>query len=514
MHAGGAALCSLSHIRKSFGQVKALQDVSLDIAPGQCWGLVGHNGAGKSTLMNVLAGVLPGDDGSIVIDGAPQPHYSTQSAYRLGVRCVFQELSLCLNLNVAENLCVFHPALKGWGWRRKARRLVLEKLDEIFPGHGVDPDRVVGELSITQRQMVEIACAFTVVDAPVRLLILDEPTSSLDAQTAARLTAYIRRRLQDGMSLVFISHMLGEIFDCCNRIAVMRDGRLVMSDATANLTREALVQAMGHADQKQIDKQAETQAETQANSRAEAAPVNAHAGAEQLLEAAMPPASPVRALRVARGQVVGLSGLAGQGQTDMLIRLFEQYRGRMRVAFVAGDRGRDGNFPLWSILHNLSIRKLPSLSRGGVVDRAAEEALGREWHERVAIRTPDLNHNMLSLSGGNQQKVLFARALSSDAELILMDDPMRGVDFGTKVDMYRLIRAEAARGRSFVWYTTENDELDYCDSTYVFYQRHITLELARHELSEERIIAASFGNARAEADAAEHTKPTLKGARA
>jgi len=214
---------------------------------------------------------------------------------------------------------------------------------------------------------------------------------------------------------------------------------------------------------------------------------------------------------VRRGQVVGLSGLAGQGQTEMLVDLFERHRGRMKVAFVAGDRARDGNFPLWSILHNLSIRSLPSLSRRSVVDRERERALGAQWHERIAIRTPDLTHNILSLSGGNQQKVLFARALSSDADLILMDDPMRGVDFGTKVDMYRLIRAEAARGRSFVWYTTENDELEYCDQTYVFYQRQVTLSLARHELSEERIIAASFGSNK---DAPSNPTRSLEGARA
>ncbi|OWY30294.1 sugar ABC transporter ATP-binding protein [Herbaspirillum robiniae] len=493
-------MCSLAHIHKSFGPVRALQDASLDIEPGQCWGLVGHNGAGKSTLMNVLAGVLPGDQGSIAVDGRVLPAYSTQTAYRHGIRCVFQELSLCLNLSVAENLCVFHPALKSFGWRRKARRLVLEKLDEIFPGHGVAPDRIVGELSITQRQMVEIACAFTVVDAPVRLLILDEPTSSLDAQTAARLTTYIRRRLQDGLSLVFISHMLGEIFDCCNRIAVMRDGRLVLQDEAARLNRESLVQAMGHADQKQIERQAEADGQ---QVDFDAAPA--------LLETELAPASPVRRLRVARGQVVGLSGLAGQGQTEMLVRLFEQYRGKLRIAFVAGDRARDGNFPLWSILHNLSIRSLPQLSRRGVVDRAREAELGAQWHERIAIRTPDLGNDILSLSGGNQQKVLFARALSSDAELILMDDPMRGVDFGTKVDMYRLIRAEAARGRSFLWYTTENDELEYCDNSYVFYQHQVTLALARHELSEERIIAASFGSTKA---APEAGRRPLKGARA
>jgi ribose transport system ATP-binding protein len=492
------ALCSLQQISKSFGPVKALQNVSLNIGHGQCWGLVGHNGAGKSTLMNVLAGVFSSDSGQLAIEGQALSSYSGQVAYQQGIRCVFQELSLCLNLSVAENLCVFHPALKGWGWRNRARALIRAQLDEIFTGHGISPDQNVGELTLTQRQMVEIACAFTVVDKPVRLLILDEPTSSLDAQTAKQLTAYIGKRLQGGLSVVFISHMLGEIFDCCNQIAVMRDGQMVLQQAAAELNREALVQAMGHADHEKVQSAAEQQsgAESAAEVR-DADDLSAH---PILLELSMPQGSPVKSMRVSTGCVVGLSGLAGQGQTEVLVNLFAQYQQRLRIAFVAGDRARDGNFPLWSIAENLSLRSLSALARMGLIDRAGEKRLTAEWHERIAIRTPDMNNNMLSLSGGNQQKVLFARALSSDADLILMDDPMRGVDFNTKVDMYRLIRAEAAKGRSFIWYTTENDELSYCDRTYVFYQNRITLQLARHELSEEKIIAASFGATPARAE--------------
>ncbi len=484
-------LCSLSNIAKSFGPVRALQTVSLAIDAGQCWGLVGHNGAGKSTLMNVLAGVFAPDQGQILIDGVALPAYTPQLAYRHGVRCVFQELSLCLNLSVAENLCVFHPALRGWGWRKRARALIAAQLDEIFGEHGIDADRSVGELTLTQRQMVEIACAFTVVDQPLRLLILDEPTSSLDAVTARKLTGFIQRRLQAGLSVVFISHMLGEIFDCCTDIAVMRDGQLVLQQVAAKLDRAALVQAMGHADQDKIESAA-------SSATRQACGTSAAIAAGLLLDVAMP-GSPVPHLRIPRGQVIGLSGLAGQGQTEMLVKLFTEHRAAIRTAFVAGDRVKDGNFPLWSIADNLSLRSLPALTKAGirrwlgVIDRDREAALAKDWHQRVDIRTQDMHNNILSLSGGNQQKVLFARALSSDAELILMDDPMRGVDFATKVDMYRLIRAEAAQGRTFIWYTTENDELAYCDKTYVFYQQQITLDIARDDLSEERVIAASFG---------------------
>jgi ribose transport system ATP-binding protein len=477
------ALCSLKDIRKSFGSVRALQGVTLTIEAGNCWGLVGHNGAGKSTLMNVLAGTLKSDEGVIEINGKALKEYSTQVAYRHGVRCVFQELSLCLNLTVAENLCVFHPAIKGAGWRKKARALISEKLDEIFSGHGISADASVGELTLTQRQMVEIACAFIEVDSKVQLLILDEPTSSLDAVTARQLTDYIRQRIAAGLSVVFISHMLGEIFDCCTRIAVMRDGQLVLEEKTSALNRDALVLAMGHADADEIADSASS----------EVAAVTNITKNEPLLAVTMPAKSPVQELRVNKGEVIGLSGLAGQGQTEMLIQLFERYQGKIRTAFVAGDRVKDGNFPLWSIAENLTLRSLSALSKWQVIDREKELALTKYWHDKIEIRTKNMDNNILSLSGGNQQKVLFARALASDADLILMDDPMRGVDFGTKVDMYRLIRAEADKGRSFIWYTTENDELHYCDSTYVFYQKEITLHLAKDELSEERIISASFG---------------------
>jgi ribose transport system ATP-binding protein len=477
------ALCSLKSIRKSFGSVRALQGVTLTIEAGHCWGLVGHNGAGKSTLMNVLSGTLQCDEGNIEINGRPISDYSTQAAYQNGVRCVFQELSLCLNLTVAENLCVFHPALTGRGWRKKARALITAKLDEIFAGHGISADTSVSDLTLTQRQMVEIACAFIELESPVQLLILDEPTSSLDAVTARQLTDYIRKRIAAGLSVVFISHMLGEIFDCCTRIAVMRDGTLVLEEQTTNLNRDSLVLAMGHADHEEINEQATQETAKQA----------VGARDQRLLEVAMPASSPVKQLRVNKGEIIGLSGLAGQGQTEMLISVFERYQGKIRTAFVAGDRVKDGNFPLWSIADNLSLRSLNVLSKWNLINREQEQALTTHWHKKIEIRTTNMRNNILTLSGGNQQKVLFARALASDAELILMDDPMRGVDFGTKVDMYRLIKAEAEKGRSFIWYTTENDELSYCDSTYVFYQKEITLHVAQDELSEERIISASFG---------------------
>ncbi|MFZ2107978.1 MAG: ATP-binding cassette domain-containing protein, partial [Roseiarcus sp.] len=241
----GAALVNLDGAEKSFGAVRALDGVSLEIAAGECVGVVGHNGAGKSTLMHILAGGAAPDRGRIVISGEEQRGYSTARATALGIRCVFQELSLCPNLSVAENARVFHPGISGLGWRRRAGQLIVDKLDEIFPGHGIDASDLVQDLSIGRRQMVEIARAFTVSDRPARLVILDEPTSSLDEQTSGQLLGHVRNSVARGMSCALISHILGEVLNNCDRIAVMRDGKVVVSDFAAAFDRDRLIAAMG-----------------------------------------------------------------------------------------------------------------------------------------------------------------------------------------------------------------------------------------------------------------------------
>jgi ribose transport system ATP-binding protein len=202
------------------------------------------------------------------------------------------------------------------------------------------------------------------------------------------------------------------------------------------------------------------------------------------------------------GEIVGLAGLAGHGQTDLLLATFAAASHPRAgatvaapVAFVAGDRQSDGIFPGWSIAHNIGVRSLKKLRSGPLLSPRLEDELANGWRERIKIRTPDVDNNILSLSGGNQQKALFARALGSDARILLMDDPMRGVDFGTKLEVYDLIRAEADRGRTFLWYTTEVEELKNCDRAYVFRNGAIVAELAGDELNEEQVIHSSFAGA-------------------
>src|ERR1700712_619483 len=242
---GGPALIRFHGISKTFGRVRALTDIDFSFLRGECVGIAGHNGAGKSTLMAVLAGVFEPTQGGIEVDGAPSPRYDANVARHAGVRCVFQELSLCANLSIAENMCIVHPQLRGRGWRRQATSLMREKLEEIFPGNSLSGTELVSDLTLTQRQMVEIARAFTVTDAPVRLVILDEPTSSLDAHTAEQLLAFVRKVAERGITCLLITHMLGEIQRVADRVMVMRDGSIVSVLGRDTLSRDAIITAMG-----------------------------------------------------------------------------------------------------------------------------------------------------------------------------------------------------------------------------------------------------------------------------
>ena len=475
------AVIAVDGASKSFGAVRALDGVDFQVAPGECVGLVGHNGAGKSTLVSIINGGLGLDSGTISLFGEAETSYSIATAHETGVRCVFQELSLCPNLTVIENVRIAHASLKGWGWRKRAATLIRDKLDEIFPGHGIDCRRAVGSLSIAERQVVEIAMAFTQSRQPVRLVILDEPTSSLDASLAAQLIAYVRRFVGDGGAVVFISHILDEIIDISDRVVVMKDGKVVADNAADTFDVAGLVQAMGSVVREQVTERV----------------VRDASETESIIDL------PGTKFKAYAGEIIGLAGLGGHGQTEALVKLFMGHSGDWRspkdpkVAFVAGDRHVDGVLPLWSILRNMSVALLPDLTKRFVVDTQKEAKIGEDWRKRISIRTDDMTNLILSLSGGNQQKVLFARALATRAPVVLMDDPMRGVDIGTKQEVYAMLRAEAEKGRTFVWYSTEMDEVCQCDRVYVFREGEIVSELQGDAVAEKNILAASFHEAAA-----------------
>ncbi|MGO8095293.1 sugar ABC transporter ATP-binding protein [Rhizobium leguminosarum] len=471
------AVIAVDGAKVSFGAVRALDGVTLRVMPGECVGLVGHNGAGKSTIVSVINGGLTPHEGSVASDGERLERYGINAARARGVRCVFQELSLCPNLSIVENTRIMHRHLGGFGWRRRAAKIIETSLDAVFPGHGIDSSRAVGDLSIAERQMVEISMAFSDSGIAPRLVILDEPTSSLDASLARQMLDHVRRFIATGGSVIFISHILHEILETSDRIVVMKDGRVVAERPAQGFDHHGLVEAMGTV----------AKGETKRSAREQStAPLILSHQAKGLPFAAR------------KGEIIGLAGLAGHGQTELLLALHAAQSSNWLperdplVTFVAGDRRLNGVFELWSILRNFSIASLGDLSRRGLILAGEEETKGADWKRRIEIRTPDMDNRILSLSGGNQQKVLFARALATRAPVVLMDDPMRGVDVGTKQEVYAIIRDEAARGRTFIWYSTEMDEVRLCDRVYVFREGRITAELAGDAVNEKNIIAASF----------------------
>ena len=389
----------LKGVARSFGAVRALRPTDLELRRGECLGLVGHNGAGKSTLMHVLAGTLGADAGTLAIGGQDLTgSYDVRAAHRAGVRCVFQELSLCPNLSVAENARIAHPALKGFGWRRRAGALMQAAFDLIFPGQGLKASDVVGDLPIGRRQMVEIARAFTETTEKAALVILDEPTSSLDAGAAAALIAHVRRFVAAGNTAIVISHKIPEVLAASDRIVVMRDGSIVDDRPAPDWTRESIVAAMGHGVE-----------------RARALHATS-ATAERILGVAAAPGT--LELSAARGEIVGFAGLAGHGQTTMLLRIQDAARHPQRsitmaepVALVAGDRQSDGVFPLWSIERNMSARWAihpigeDTAAHPPPVDRPAGGFAGEFGTRREVAERFNRRHDVAETEGQDEARI-------------------------------------------------------------------------------------------------------------
>ncbi len=484
--AADPVLLRLRGITKRYGNTQALAGVDLAVRPAEVVGVVGHNGAGKSTFMRVIAGLTAPDAGEIAVQGwRGEGRYDLAQARALGVRIAFQELSLCPALRVFEHTIVAHRALAGRGGRRRAQAAIAAQLDAVFPGHGIAPRARIGSLSLAQRQMVEVAEATLAPAQTPRLVILDEPTSALGKESADQLFRYLRAAVAGGLSCIVISHRIAEILHNADRVVVMRNGQVVAERPAAALSEDDVITLMG--------------ATTVATARA----------ARDAVAGTAPPLVDVTDLSAARlhavsmqarpGEIIGLAGLDGQGQREVLLQLWaarRRSRGAIRVrgrlAFVTGDRQAAGLFPLWPVIHNLSIAALFRFSRWGLVDPRQERGVTAHWIARLAVKgaaeTP-----VVDLSGGTQQKVLLARALAVGADVVLLDDPFRGVDVGTKRETYRLLRDEALGGRCFIWFTTENPELKECDRVYVFHGGRVVAELRGEEISEEAVIAASFG---------------------
>ena len=462
---------------KTYGKTQALTGVTLDIGRGEILGLVGHNGAGKSTLMRMLSGLETCNTGSIRIGTSTRP---TATGFP-GVRMAYQEGSLALELTIKDNVYLSSRAhMPRWRWHGTAASRAQTRLDEIFPGHRLKASDYVDDLSLAERQMVEIARA--TISSDLRLLILDEPTESLSGKAVDDLYVFVRKLRSQGCAIVLVSHRLREILEVSDRVAVMKDGAVVSMHRAADITEQDLLAAMGGEETANAGGALPAREITGRGSVALRIPLTSVAGMASEITAH-------------RGEVIGLAGIAGQGQEQVLERLWRARRGDAEVqgkrAYVPGDRQRSGILPLWNVAGNLTISALGRLSKHGIRQQESEARLVNEWVERLKVRG-GAEAAITGLSGGNQQKVIVARAFASDAEIILLDDPFRGVDVHTKIELYQLIRSEARKGKTIVWYSSENSEMQHCDRAYVLRANRIAGELQGNDISDDRIIATSF----------------------
>lgn len=482
----GIAFLSMTGIGKTYGNTRAAQAIDFTIAPGEIVGLVGANGAGKSTLMRILAGVTEPSEGSMTLGGAPLDlsTYSPRAARDAGIRIVWQELSLSPNLTVAENFYVEQPQLGRLSplWLRDYHRLAAENIERIFPDAKIPTGRLVADLSIAERQIVEIARA--VSDPDLRLLILDEPTSSLAAERSAQLRRFIRTLAGKGVAVIFISHKLAEVLDVAGRVAAMRNGRLVWQKNSSDASIADLIDAMSGS---VIGERTERRRASPDASH----PVRARIGAAMTGRLERP-------IELRAGEIVGIAGLEGGGQRDLLQRLFtarpgdDVQRTSDKIRYVSGDRQREGVFPLWSVLDNILIGRVARLPSFAPVRRSEMRPVASVLAGRLALDDARFDAGILDLSGGNQQKVLVARALLDEAEIILLDDPTRGVDIAAKRDFYRLVREMADAGYLVVWHSTEDLEFLECDRVLVFNRGEIVAELEGEQITEDKVVAASF----------------------
>ena len=480
------------NLTKKFGATTAVKEVSLEVPSGKITALLGGNGAGKSTLTRILSGTQSPNEGRLIIDGRPIDfeNYSPRQARSFGIRVVHQELSLCTNLTVGENVLLEFPsAFRGVGWRGKAERAIKKALDAIFPQNRVRPGIEAGALSLAERQMVEIARA--VLDPGLKLLILDEPTSSLDAQRAHQLLSYLRQRSDGGLSVIFIGHRLGEILDLAQEFLVMRDGRLVWSGPRKETTENDLIKWLSAANTitagRTPDARFHPDDSVTATLRVE-------------IDRPFLAADALGKLTLRAGEIVGLAGLEGSGQVKLLRAILRSGRGRFQgvrhkgsVSYVTGDRQKEGVFPLWSTLLNMTIaRQMRRRPWNGVSDRE-ERSWATPWIKRFTFTELAIEKPITDLSGGNQQKALFTRALLTDTNTLLLDDPTRGVDVGVKAEFYQTLKELAASGKLIIWHSSEDVEFQNCSRVLVFLGGRVAKVISGLEASREELVAAAFG---------------------
>jgi len=491
-------------IAKAFAGVRALRDVDLHIHPSEVHALVGENGAGKSTLMRILSGAVPPDAGDILLRGAPLRLRRPSDALRNGIAMIHQELSLVPSTSVAENVLLGHEPRNRLGLLnlREMHRRAGELMAELDTR--VDLSRAAESYSIATQQMIEVAKALS---HQADVIVMDEPTSSLSEAEAERLFRIIERLKARGVGIVYITHKMEEIYRLADRITVLRDGELVGTAPAVELPQEQLIQWMvGRRIEQLFPKHQAALGEELL--RVEELSLPADDGTGRLLVDGA-------SVELRAGEIVGLAGLRGAGNSELLGALFGQFgarpTGRVTVAgqpvritrpaqairhglaLLTNDRKVSGLVLSMSLLHNVTLADLRRVARGGVLWHEREARLAQPLADALAVRAASLDAEVSSLSGGNQQKVVLCKWLLTQPRVLLLDEPTRGIDVGAKAEVYALMNGLAAEGKGILLITSELPELlAMSDRLIVMHRGRITAHLSRAEATQESVMAAAM----------------------
>ena len=493
------ALIELSNISKRYGATVALDNVSFQLLKGEVHALIGENGAGKSTLMNILAGAVKPDAGEITIEGRPYAPTGPLDARSHGVALIHQELSLCSHLTVAENILLgMEPAHGGWLDHQAMRRRTLEVLQN-FHHPDIQPERRVSELSVAARQVVEICRA---IAARANIILMDEPTSSLQRQDVEHLFALIRRLRQEGISVIYISHFLEEVREIADRFTVLRDGQSISTGSIQATSDEELVAQM-------VGRPIESLYPTRERA----------ASHEIVLEVRdlVAPGVKQASFQLRRGEIFGIAGLMGAGRTELVRALFGLqpiesgtlllraepisikqtspfHRIKQGIGYLSEDRGGEGLALARSIADNITLTRFSTCARWGWLDLAQQREQATSWIKKVSIRASDSSQRTSSLSGGNQQKIALARLLHQDAEVLLLDEPTRGIDIGSKAQIYEIMAQCVAANKALLLVSSYLPELfGMCDCLAVMCRGRLSPSRPIDEWTPESVLQTAIG---------------------
>ncbi len=491
------ALLTFHGISKRFPGVQALDDVSFEIAAGRCHALMGENGAGKSTLGKILAGVYSADAGELRLNGELIAPSNPLAARKLGIAMVHQELAFCPNLSIAENLCLGNlPQRFGWVDRRRLRDTAMGMLREIEADF--DPDLPISRLTTGQEQLVQIAAA---VGTGARIIVMDEPTSSLSVAESDHLFRLISHLRTSGITLIYVSHRMDEIFQLCDTLTVLRDGKHVATEAIRETNPERVIHQM-------IGRDVE---------RHEPAHLGRPIGAEVLRVENL--SSPGKfsdiSFRLHAGEVLGFAGLIGAGRSEVAQALFgidpaatgrvflhgrEMPLGSVKAALAGGmgllpeDRKRLGLVLSLNCRENTSLASLKRLATLGFIRRSEEEALARRYADRLRVKASSLEATVAGLSGGNQQKIALAKWLARECDILIVDEPTRGVDVGAKAEIHKLLDELASQGLALLVISSELPEvMNISRRIMVLRQGRTAGELTRDQFSQAALMRLMAG---------------------